>query len=117
MTERLLIALDIDGTILDVDGAIPGPTRQQINRLRAAGHEVLLATGRAAADKPPVRGRPGAGTRRPRPGHGAPGHGGRAGGSSRRGVGAPRGKLAGRAHSTGAVAAAGMVSRIRRPPS
>lgn len=55
MTERLLIALDIDGTILDVDGEIPGPTRQQINRLRAAGHEVMLATGRSAADMLPVR--------------------------------------------------------------
>lgn len=55
MTERLLIALDIDGTILDVDGEIPDPTRQQINRLRAAGHEVMLATGRSAADMLPVR--------------------------------------------------------------
>lgn len=55
MSERLLIALDIDGTILDVDGEIPGPTRQQINRLRAAGHEVMLATGRSAADMLPVR--------------------------------------------------------------
>ncbi|UQN14648.1 Cof-type HAD-IIB family hydrolase [Gulosibacter sp. ACHW.36C] len=55
MTERLLIALDIDGTILDVDGEIPDATRQQVKRLRAEGHEVMLATGRSAADMLPVR--------------------------------------------------------------
>ncbi|WP_193128587.1 Cof-type HAD-IIB family hydrolase [Gulosibacter sediminis] len=55
MTEQLLIALDIDGTILDVDGEIPDATRQQVKRLRAEGHEVMLATGRSAADMLPVR--------------------------------------------------------------
>lgn len=51
----MLIALDIDGTILDVDGEIPDATHQEIDRLVAAGHEVMLATGRSARDTLPVR--------------------------------------------------------------
>ena len=52
---RLLIALDIDGTILDADGEIPERTINEIHRLRDAGHEVMLATGRSAADMLPIR--------------------------------------------------------------
>ncbi|MFD2757689.1 HAD family hydrolase [Gulosibacter faecalis] len=55
MTDRLLVALDIDGTILDVDGEIPQSTRDEVARLREQGHEVMLATGRSAADMLPVR--------------------------------------------------------------
>lgn len=52
---RMLIALDIDGTILDVDGEIPDLTIREIHRLRDAGHEVMLATGRSASDTLPIR--------------------------------------------------------------
>ena len=53
--DRMLIALDIDGTILDSDGEIPELTVAQIDRLRRAGHEVMLATGRGPADTLPIR--------------------------------------------------------------
>lgn len=51
---RRLIALDIDGTILGHEGSIPQATHDQVDRLRAAGHEVMLATGRSAADTLPI---------------------------------------------------------------
>lgn len=54
-TDPWLIALDIDGTILDMDGEIPDATHREIDRLVAAGHEVMLATGRSAAYTLPVR--------------------------------------------------------------
>src|SRR4051812_2733260 len=41
-----LIALDIDGTLLDSDGRIPGANRAAIARAIDAGVEVALATGR-----------------------------------------------------------------------
>ena len=41
-----LIALDIDGTLLDGDGRIPEPNREAIARAIDAGIEVALATGR-----------------------------------------------------------------------
>lgn len=41
-----LIALDIDGTLLDVDGRIPDPNREAIARAIGLGVEVALATGR-----------------------------------------------------------------------
>lgn len=52
---RSLIALDIDGTILGVDGEIPEATIRQVARLQRAGHEVMLATGRSAHDTLPIR--------------------------------------------------------------
>lgn len=51
---RMLVALDIDGTILGIDGTIPDATVEQVRRLRAAGHEVMLATGRSWADTQPI---------------------------------------------------------------
>lgn len=54
---RLLIALDIDGTILGHDGHIPSATHAQVDRLRASGHEVMLATGRSVADTLPIHAR------------------------------------------------------------
>lgn len=51
---RLLVALDIDGTILGQDGSIPAATHRQVDRLRASGNEVMLATGRSVADTLPV---------------------------------------------------------------
>ena len=41
-----LIALDIDGTLLDSQGRIPDENRRAIARAQAAGVEVVLATGR-----------------------------------------------------------------------
>lgn len=46
----MLIALDIDGTILPQDGVIQDGTIREVDRLRAAGHEVMLATGRSWFD-------------------------------------------------------------------
>ena len=41
-----LLALDIDGTLLDTDGRIPGANREAVARAIDAGVEVALATGR-----------------------------------------------------------------------
>ena len=41
-----LIALDIDGTLLDSEGRIPDANREAISRALDAGVEVALATGR-----------------------------------------------------------------------
>ncbi|MDX2025014.1 HAD family hydrolase, partial [Microcella sp.] len=51
---RLLIALDIDGTVLHEDGTLPPAALEQVHRLRDAGHEVMLATGRSVAMTLPV---------------------------------------------------------------
>lgn len=51
---RLLIALDIDGTVLHEDGTLPAAALEQVHRLRDAGHEVMLATGRSVAMTLPV---------------------------------------------------------------
>jgi HAD superfamily hydrolase (TIGR01484 family) len=48
------VALDIDGTLLQEDGAISDAVIAQVRRLAAAGHEVLLATGRSPASTLPV---------------------------------------------------------------
>lgn len=48
-SHRLLVALDVDGTIMRADGAIGTAVRQQMLRLQARGHEVTLATGRPSA--------------------------------------------------------------------
>lgn len=55
--DRLLVALDIDGTILGHDGSIPEATHREVDRLRAAGHEVMLATGRSTSDTLPIHDR------------------------------------------------------------
>lgn len=52
--DRWLIALDIDGTILQEDGTITNAVAAQIARVRDAGHEVMLATGRAVSMTLPV---------------------------------------------------------------
>jgi 5-amino-6-(5-phospho-D-ribitylamino)uracil phosphatase len=54
MSRRLLIALDIDGTVLREDGSLGEPTAQEIRRVRDLGHEVMLATGRSVATTLPV---------------------------------------------------------------
>lgn len=42
-----LVALDIDGTLLGPDGAIADANRRAVTRLRQAGVEVILASGRS----------------------------------------------------------------------
>lgn len=54
MNERLLIALDIDGTVLREDGSLGEATLQQVGRMRDLGHEVMIATGRSVAMTLPV---------------------------------------------------------------
>lgn len=54
MTHRRLIALDIDGTVLLEDGEIRPRVVEQVHRVRDAGHEVMLATGRSPAMTLPV---------------------------------------------------------------
>jgi 5-amino-6-(5-phospho-D-ribitylamino)uracil phosphatase len=53
-SDRLLIALDIDGTVLRQDGSLGDATVEQVVRLRDLGHEVTLATGRSVATTLPV---------------------------------------------------------------
>ena len=54
VTEPWLVALDIDGTILDEDGTISDAVSTQVRRLADAGHAVMLATGRSAAAALPI---------------------------------------------------------------
>lgn len=49
-----LVALDIDGTTLREDGSISDAVIEQVRRLEAAGHQVMLATGRSCATTIPV---------------------------------------------------------------
>ncbi len=49
-----LVALDIDGTLLDAAGSNSAAVIEQVRRLDAAGHHVMLATGRSAATTIPV---------------------------------------------------------------
>lgn len=52
--ERWLVALDIDGTVLHEDGTLSDAVLHQVQRVRDAGHEVMLATGRSVAMTLPV---------------------------------------------------------------
>lgn len=45
MTKKLIM-FDIDGTLLDHENKIPASTKEAIGRLKEAGHEVAIATGR-----------------------------------------------------------------------
>ncbi|WP_067839987.1 Cof-type HAD-IIB family hydrolase [Amphibacillus sediminis] len=47
MSEQAVIFFDIDGTLLDHDKKLPDSTKQAIAELKAAGHVVAIATGRA----------------------------------------------------------------------
>jgi Cof subfamily protein (haloacid dehalogenase superfamily) len=51
---RLLIALDIDGTVLTETGELRADVAAEVTRVAAAGHEVMLATGRSVAATLPV---------------------------------------------------------------
>jgi Cof subfamily protein (haloacid dehalogenase superfamily) len=45
--DRLLIALDVDGTLIHEDETIGDAVLEAVTRVREAGHEVMLATGRS----------------------------------------------------------------------
>ncbi len=47
MTSPLLVALDVDGTLLTYDGVLSAATRDAVGELVAAGHHVVIATGRS----------------------------------------------------------------------
>lgn len=47
MTDKSIIFFDIDGTLLDHDKELPESARSAIFDLKADGHEVAIATGRA----------------------------------------------------------------------
>ena len=49
-----LVALDIDGTVVDHDGQLPREVRDAVQRVLAAGVPVVLATGRAWHGTEPV---------------------------------------------------------------
>lgn len=49
-----LVALDIDGTVLHEDGSLSDAVVEQVRRVRDAGHEITLATGRSVAMTLPV---------------------------------------------------------------
>lgn len=51
---RTLVALDIDGTLVDDGNKIPSGTVEELDLVRAAGHEVVLATGRSLVGLIPI---------------------------------------------------------------
>lgn len=52
--DRWLIAIDIDGTLVHDDGFLAERTIAEVARVRALGHEVVVATGRSSANAIPV---------------------------------------------------------------
>ncbi|TPW78418.1 HAD family hydrolase [Schumannella sp. 10F1B-5-1] len=52
--QRWLIALDVDGTVLGEDGSLDEQVIAEVARVSAAGHEVMLATGRSASMTLPI---------------------------------------------------------------
>ncbi|WIA96119.1 MULTISPECIES: HAD family hydrolase [unclassified Curtobacterium] len=46
-TKRWLVALDVDGTTMREDGVITEPVAAAVRAAEAAGHEVMLSTGRS----------------------------------------------------------------------
>ena len=52
--DRWLIGLDIDGTLVHDDGFLSSRVIEQVQRVRSLGHEVVIATGRAASNAFPV---------------------------------------------------------------
>jgi Cof subfamily protein (haloacid dehalogenase superfamily) len=53
-SDRWIVALDIDGTVLHEDGTLTDATVEAVQRVAAAGHEVMLATGRSVSMTLPV---------------------------------------------------------------
>lgn len=54
MTTTKLVCLDVDGTIVDHDGHLHEPVREAVKAVAAAGHHVVIATGRSRAATLPV---------------------------------------------------------------
>ena len=52
--DRWLIGLDIDGTLVHDDGYLSPEVVKEVQRVKNLGHEVIIATGRAAANAVPV---------------------------------------------------------------
>ena len=44
---KLMVALDVDGTLVDHDGHMSAPVREAAQAVVAAGHDVMIATGRS----------------------------------------------------------------------
>jgi Cof subfamily protein (haloacid dehalogenase superfamily) len=44
---KLMVALDVDGTLVNHDGHMSAPVREAAQAVVAAGHEVMIATGRS----------------------------------------------------------------------
>jgi Cof subfamily protein (haloacid dehalogenase superfamily) len=53
-SDRWLIGLDIDGTLVHDDGYLSPAVVKEVQRVKNLGHEVIIATGRAAANAVPV---------------------------------------------------------------
>ena len=53
-SDRWLIGLDIDGTLVHDDGYLSPEVVKEVKRVKELGHEVIIATGRAAANAVPV---------------------------------------------------------------
>jgi 5-amino-6-(5-phospho-D-ribitylamino)uracil phosphatase len=53
-SDRWLIGLDIDGTLVHDDGYLAPEVVREVKRVKELGHEVIIATGRAAANAVPV---------------------------------------------------------------
>lgn len=49
-----LIGLDVDGTLVDFEGTMDPTVRDVLNRVREAGHHVVIATGRALNTTLPI---------------------------------------------------------------
>ncbi|NHA68571.1 HAD family hydrolase [Phycicoccus flavus] len=54
MSTPYLVCLDIDGTTVDHDGRLHEPVRTAVQEVMAAGHHVVLATGRAVVGTLPM---------------------------------------------------------------
>lgn len=54
MTDKKLIALDLDGTTLNADGAVSTTVKQALRAARSAGHIAVFVTGRADPDMIPL---------------------------------------------------------------
>jgi Cof subfamily protein (haloacid dehalogenase superfamily) len=53
-SNRWLIGLDIDGTLVHDDGFLSPQVIKEVTRVKELGHEVVIATGRAASNAVPV---------------------------------------------------------------
>ena len=49
-----LVCLDVDGTVVDHDGQLHEPVREAVKAVAAAGHHVVIATGRSRGATLPV---------------------------------------------------------------